>query len=233
MRPPAPHRAVVVVVGGLAALSGCTPGPGRAKGGGGAARECGYNTIDLGDSCECAEPYAWCDADSLDCCAFDTTDFQIVLEGFTVFPLKETGEPWDWDGSIPDELLLLFDVIGSFDPHAYAISEVLEQVDTYAPYLMEGTVPPDPWIDFYQGQDFLDSTSTFDDTYDVSPRTVHTLDLTQGEWYFQVTDEDLAAHDDIGDFYITLDDAQWTAGRTTVWNYGSLWEIAVSIEPMN
>ena len=216
--------------------TGCTAGGGRAKGGGdGAGSECGYNTVDLGSSCECLDPYLWCDDDSLDCCAYDSTEFDIVLESFEIFPLKDSASasPWDWDGDIPDEWIQLASIIGYFDPTVKTAAEVMEAVDTYAPELLEDTVPPDPWLDFYQGNEYLDSTGTFDDTYSVRPNTVHTLDLSRGEWAYEVWDEDIIDHDYVGEFYITLDDAQWTAGRTVMWDYHPLWEVKVRVDPVN
>ena len=226
------NRPVLTVV---LSLIGCTgSGNNRFKGGNGAASECGYNTIDLGNRCECADPYTWCDSVSTDCCAYDSTQFDIVLESFEIFPLKDPmgGDPWDWDGSIPDELLQLASIIGYFDPTVATVAEVMEQVDTYAPYLLEGTVPPDPWLDYYHGDQYLDSTATFDDTYSVRPNTIHTLDLSRGDWSYEVWDEDIVDHDYVGYFYITLDDAQQTAGRTTKWNLDPLWDVAVRIDPV-
>ncbi len=196
--------------------------------------ECGQNSVTTDNSCECVDLYEWCDDVSTDCCAYGTDEFEIVLESFSIFPFVDsaTGEPWDWDGDIPDDIIELLNIIGYVQPEVKTFAEVLEIVDEVAPIVLEGTVPPDPWVDFYQGEDYLDSTGTFDDTYTVRPGTHHNLDLSRGDWEFEVWDEDIVDHDFVGYSYVTLDDAQFYAGGTAQFSQHPLWEIEVRVEPV-
>ena len=75
------------------------------------------------------------------------------------------GDPWDWDGNVPDWLLdfadLLSDVLDLLaelipDPDLQAaaaaaatLEEILLLIDEYAPELLAGTVPPDPNVYAY------------------------------------------------------------------------------------
>lgn len=212
---------------------GCAGGSfkGRAPGGG---DTCGQNSEMLGGDCECVDAYEWCDDTSLDCCAYATTEFEIIVWSFGVFPYKDpsTVSPWDWDGDIPDELITLLDLIGYVEPSAKTFAEVLEIVDETAPVLLEGTVPPDPMLDFYQGSDYLDYMDLPDDTYEVSPGSLHQLDLARGEWAMEVWDEDIVDDDYVGAMVITVDDAQQLAGTTSVWSSSTIWELELEVQPV-
>jgi hypothetical protein len=132
------------------------------------------------------------------------------------------GEPWDWNGSIPDwifdlggELLTILTWINTVFPEPSLVSatagldaflEIAELIDQYAPELMEGSTPPDP--DVYpfmldkQGYAYgLGDSLQWDDTYELALEAT-ALDInTYAGVGFDLEDLDAYYHDSMGDWH--------------------------------
>lgn len=181
------------------------------------ARACGFNAQPSGWDCACIEHHDWCDDERVDCCAFDADYYLVTVHEVVVAPYKylEDEVPWDWDGDIPDWLIDALGLIGYYYPDARTASEVLDLIDEYAPELLEGTVPPDPYFEVYDRDgDAQHASGVFDDTYEapfgesfrVSPQRDDDAIL-----YFW--DEDIAFDDEVQGFYLTPDGLAWASGR--------------------
>jgi len=228
------------------ALTACySPRGGGGGGGGGGGDddddvvECGWNAepTPSGD-CSCVDDYEWCDwdTDGIDCCAYSTNSFRLVIGEAKVIPYKnaENREPWDWDGNVPDWLLQAVDLLSDFYPDAAAWSEVLQLVDEYAPELLEGTVPPDPFVEVYIEDEFLGATSTDDDTIEPYWNQEAQVTLGSSELVWLVfQDEDLQLDDLIQEVSMDLLFLQETAGRgwQDYTDLGNVFELTVAAEP--
>ena len=135
------------------------------------------------------------------------------------------GTPWDWDGSIPEEVFDLANDLGDIltlvnavypSPELITAQEVLDQlveigyfVDATAPILLEETVPPDPDIypymldseySIYPFWDLAGGGSRWQDAYEVH-FTMEQLDLdTFDVFAFDIEDIDLLSDDNMGDY---------------------------------
>ncbi|HCH61975.1 MAG TPA: hypothetical protein DFR83_04160 [Deltaproteobacteria bacterium] len=135
------------------------------------------------------------------------------------------GHPWDWNGSIPDEIFSLandLDDILTLVNHVYptpeliTAQEVLDQlveigyfVDATAPMLLDETVPPDPDIypymmdseyGVYPFWDLADGGWWWQDSYEVH-FTMEQVDLnTFHVFAFDIEDIDLITDDNMGDY---------------------------------
>lgn len=134
------------------------------------------------------------------------------------------GEPWDWDGNIPDWILdvtsALSDILGAFasvypDPDIIAAAEVagqvdkiLDVIDTYGPELLRGTVPPDPNLypylyddagNLYSYNDVGDGFS-WDDSYEVELSFSGQDFRSYAGLAIDMEDRDLAFNDNMGDY---------------------------------
>lgn len=201
---------------------------------------CGVNAEpDGAGDCRCEDRYSWCDDGTEDCCAYDTSTFELRMISAVVVPYKDAGdlEPWDWDGDVPDWLIEALEILGELVPEAQTAAEVARLVDEYAPELLDGTVPPDPYLEATLGssQDLFQAISTQDDTYDLWWNRVWRVTLTRSyDLNVWVSDEDLAFDDEIQGFYLTLEDLQWAAGRGefTAQHLGNLFEVSFAVEPV-
>ena len=210
-----------VVVGGLA----CSSAKGRDTGW---SFECGHNTTNAAAPCECVEGYVPCRQDITDCCAYDTTVFEIELERIEVFPLNVDNEPWDWDGEVPAELDDL-----AWDRRGLpGDADVLAEVEARAPYLPEGSVPPDPYLEFYAAFPPVEWVDLDDDAYRHDVYATYTADLAADGFLFEALDEDAEEDDHLGFGGVDLDTAQWLAGRGS-FNHadGFLTAVMMRIEP--
>lgn len=158
----------------------------------------------------------------------DATTFDIYIDQVIVLPYKVGGDPWDWDGSVPDWLLdavgLTDDVLsGLIESGLYpttgetltfaqvvAISdELLNAVDEHAPELLEGTVPPDIYAEVLVENLGGELTShgiseTVADTYHADIRSEWSAirqNQAQTLW-LALFDEDVFSDDEIGSLYL-------------------------------
>ena len=204
------------------------------KGGTGDEPVCGLNSFEAEDGgCVCETGYAECPDASADCCPADFEVFQVRLVGMTIHPLKPDGSPWDWDGDIPDWLIDIAALIGTVEPNAATLAQVLEAVDEVAPELLEGTVPPDPFVSYWHGDTFLFEDLVFDDTYDnFTGVDFGEVDLGRGELYLDVYDEDLLEHDYVGYDFIDLAYVQSEPSTTLGYDRFPFWEITWEVVPV-
>jgi hypothetical protein len=96
----------------------------------------------------------------------DATAFDIYVDQVVILPFKSDGEPWDWDGQVPDWLLkavsatddalsaLIETGLYPSSPEALTAAElveltadILDAIDEHAPGLLEATVPPDVYAE--------------------------------------------------------------------------------------
>lgn len=202
--------------------------------------ECGFNAEPDGDyGCMCSEWYEWCEDDTDDCCAYGTNSFDIRMISAVVSPYKDEGDlqPWDWDGDVPDWLIDALELLADFYPQAQTAAEVANLVDQYAPELLEHTVPPDPYVEGYYGNQEEPGyeIGTWDNTYTpVWNRWWETTLSTNTHLTVWVIDEDLAFDDEIEGFYFDLATLQWAAGRgeLQVLHFGHLFELRFEVEPI-
>lgn len=137
----------------------------------------------------------------------------------------DEGEPWDWDGGIPNELFELAEVLSHLlgfvsevypDPDVLDAQEALEQideigsiVDKVAPFLLDGSVPPDPdlypylvdeegYITTYWPKS--DGGLRWDDTYEVSISAENQDLYTYDAFAVDIEDVDVAFDDSMGDY---------------------------------
>ena len=133
------------------------------------------------------------------------------------------GDPWDWDGNVPDWVLdfadLLSDVLDLLaelipDPDLQAaaaaaatLEEILLLIDEHAPELLAGTVPPDPNLYAYlmdgEGElwaaDAVNLPYQWEDSYEVFLPL--TLDLRGLDALIvDIEDVDLTYDDNMGDY---------------------------------
>lgn len=181
---------------------------------------CGYNAEpSASGECECVGEYTWCEfeGEEENCCAYFTHDFSFELISVKVAPYKDeaTQSPWDWDGDLPDWLLAALDLLAYYYPNAATWAAVLDLIDTYAPELLEGTVPPDPYVQFYDDRDdFLYETDALGDTYEPYVGVSMQVSLIADERFsFWVIDEDALFDDDIQGILVDLPALQLLAGR--------------------
>lgn len=190
---------------------------------------CGPHGYLDGEDCVCEPGYAWCNASArdFDCCpeaespakpSLDPEDVTgLAVLGMRVRPFKyvdENGEPvpWDWDGSIPDWILNAVGLFAQVFPELQFWSEVLQKIDEYAPFLLEGQTPPDPYIRFSdrESQDpFYYGTSSYNsDTVEPSWEDAFVPLSSFADAGFvvvEVWDEDAVIDDFMGQFRVSLE----------------------------
>jgi hypothetical protein len=137
----------------------------------------------------------------------------------------DEGEPWDWDGSIPSELFELAAVFSHLlgfvsevypDPDILDAQEALQQLeelgaimDKVAPFLVEGSVPPDPdlypylvdqegYIETYWPED--DGGLRWDDSYEVAISAEDQDLYTHDAFAVDIEDVDVVIDDSMGDY---------------------------------
>jgi hypothetical protein len=200
--------------------------------------ECGPNSIEAGDSCECLEPYTWCaEGDyELGCCAWDIDTFTVTMVSANVYPYADDDQtPWDWDGGVPSWVVDLVVILAEYEEDAADWFDYLAAVEEWAPELLAGTVPPDVYVTYEIDEETYWTSSTEDDTiepYWAEDETV-TLDARTDLtiWWM---DEDLTWDDTIEGAVLTLDDMQWLAGLGDITFTGSygLYDFTLAIEPV-
>jgi hypothetical protein len=197
----------------------CSGGGAGVKGEGGRGDDrppldCGFNAFDGGgDTCECVSHYTTCRDDAKSCCAYNATSFQLTVVSAGLMPFKPDGSGWDWDGDVPDWMVDLANTIGYFSAEAATIAEVLQYTDEYAPYLLEGTVPADPFYSVWVGDDVVDASWTVDD--DLAPQwgmETWVRPTAQADAYLWFEDEDLVIDDDIMVITVPRDTFDTVAG---------------------
>ena len=199
---------------------------------------CGYNAAPAGrSSCECETHYEWCDNSQTDCCAFGTDTFKFTVRraGFLPYKGPDSEEPWDWDGDVPNWLIDAMNILGVFVPEAASMAEVLGLVDEYAPELLEGTVPPDPYIEYWINDEVVDASPTEDNTYEPNWRDTTKVRLGRNDTLYVVfVDEDLTFDDEADSIYAGQEDLQWLAGRGPLTMEGPyyLFDIVFEVEPV-
>ena len=200
--------------------------------------ECGYNAQPDGDGdCECVTRYEWCGEGTDDCCAFATNTFRFTVHSAGFLPYKgpDSEEPWDWDGDVPDWLIEALELLGYAVPEAATMAEVLDLVDEYAPQLLEGTVPPDPYIEYWIDDELYDASPTEDNTYEPAWRDTSVVSLRRNETLWVVfVDEDIYYDDEADAVYAEQEDLQWLAGRGALQMPGPyyLFNLRFQVEPV-
>ena len=180
---------------------------------------CGVNARAEDGDCVCQNNYDWCDERGGDCCAWDARAYDLRFTAMTIAPydMLYTGDPWDWDGDIPDWLIEALSTIGYIYPEAGTAAEVLELVDEYAPQLLEGVVPPDVFYEVYQYDQLIDANDAQDDSY--NPNFRGTLRISpdgDDDIILALYDEDLSWDDDLQFMYLDRTSMAWLSGRGTV-----------------
>jgi hypothetical protein len=219
---------------GVLAITGACTSSDSGKGEGAKEPVCGLNSVQAEDgACVCETGYGECPDGSSDCCPTGFDVFEVRLVDMTIHPLKPDGSPWDWDGDIPDWLIEVAGLIGTVEPHAATLAEVLQLVDEVAPELLEGTVPPDPFVAYWHGDRFLFEDRVFDDTYDhFTGVDFGAVDLSRGELYLEVTDEDLLDHDFVGYDFIDIEYVHAEPSTTLQYNFFPFWEVTWEVVPV-
>ena len=133
------------------------------------------------------------------------------------------GEPWDWDGTVPDWLLeladTLSDILGDLSdviPNedlmtaaaaAEALDLILEAIDEHAPDFMEPYVPPDPDLFPYRLDDEYyypywdgDEGIQWEDEYEVGLTVEHQDLYTIPLLAIDMEDLDITFDDSMGDW---------------------------------
>jgi hypothetical protein len=220
--------------------TGCagSDGGGNGKGGrdGDEPLDCGFNAYDDGGSqCECAAHYSPCRDDAKSCCAYDASSFTLTVVGADVMPFNADGAGWDWDGDVPDWMIDVANLVGLFSVEAATIAEVLEYTDELAPEVLEGTVPPDPFFEVWEGEDDqVDVSWTVDNDFSARWEMQSWVAPTnQKDIYLWFRDEDLLLHDDIALGIMPRDTFETVAGWGPVEfrDIGMLFSLTVEIEP--
>ena len=197
---------------------------------------CGMNAFDGGGTaCECVGSYTPCADDDISCCAYDAASFDLTVIDIGVMPYKPDGGGWDWDGDVPDWMIEAANVIGYFSVEAATMAEVLEYTDEVAPYFLEGTVPPDPFYEVWEGDNqVVDASWTVDDDFEASwGMQTWVRPTNQQDIYLWFHDEDLLFDDDIMVITVPRDTFDTFAGWGPVEfrDLGSLFSLTVEIEP--
>lgn len=134
------------------------------------------------------------------------------------------GQPWDWDGDIPDEVFDLAEAISTAldlvttvypQPDLVSYAEALDVIialglliDEHAPVLLAATVPPDPdlfpYVVDYSGEIYPYFSGSeglrWDDTYEIALTGQH-QDLFNYDYLcFDLEDVDLLLDDNMGDW---------------------------------
>lgn len=198
---------------------------------------CGVNAHAAGNGCACDAMFDPCDDYPDNCCAYWTDEFAVTIVSAIIDPYKdaETLQPWDWDGDVPDWLFDALDLLQIAYPDAATIEEVLDLVDQYAPDLLQGTVPPDPFVDFVINEVAQVRTSVQADTIEPVWNEWGAVRIgAQETLYLDFFDEDLVFHDLIETIPMTLADAQHLAGPGT-WTldrWGRLFQVTFRVDPL-
>lgn len=198
--------------------------------------DCGWNSFDNGaGGCDCDTGYNWCDPSSDDCCSTSNYFDVWVVEGH-VQPWKDavSGEPWDYNGSVPDGLAQqIADLSSSLDPLT-PWDEVIGLVQALAPELMAASVPPDAFFDAAEAGVPIGYSLTIDNT--LEPYWDERLSIAlfgNEELLLEFWDEDAIFDDQIQPVHLDLDELRGFAGRGVVElrDLGRLWMLAVEVEP--
>jgi hypothetical protein len=197
-----------------------------------------------------------------DCGVDQGQSFDVAILRGLVFPYKpDSGEPWDWDGDIPDWMIDLTNSLADIlmDPTLATAAEILEIVDEVAPLVLDGTTPPDPVLSVVAALDTATTTTTTtyfggytytttygtysfgtldaqDDTIEPTFDLIVPVDLYPEETlWFDMIDEDLVDDDYVGSAGLSLRDLQdlaWCGPTTLRGLPGSgLYSIDVVVEP--
>lgn len=174
-----------------------------------------------------------CDDAPDDCCAYFTDTFEIGLVSAKLNPYKDPQNPWDWDGDVPNALLNALDILAYLVPETEVFSEVADAVDEFAPELLEGTVPPDPYFQIVMGTDVVQSSGK-KDTYEPVWNEGTAVRFTDKPMYIFVYDEDLLFDCDVPEgLAITEEDAAHFAGGSWVlYHWGKLFELTFYVNPV-
>ena len=186
--------------------------------------ECGANAVRQDGACECRDEYTWCEGSREDCCAYDAAYFDVTVHEVVLAPYNYLyyDQPWDWDGDVPDWLLDALDAISLLYPDVGSVAELADLVDEYAPELLEGTVPPDPFFEVYDDPGEITYTSeTWGDSYDASFEQAFRVYPEDGTGMLYFWDEDLAFDDEVQALSLPQDDLAGASGRGVL--EGALW----------
>ncbi len=198
---------------------------------------CGWNAQSDGQGgCECLGLYDFCSNDPLevDCCALWTQTFDVeLIEAFVLPYNPATDEPWDWDGTIPTGLLDGIQDVEAVVPSATDFEDVLDAAALYAPDLLSGSTPPDPFVELVLGFSVQATSVAIDNAYDPYWGWALNLTVQPSEVFtFEFTDEDFVFDDAIGSLSMNLTTLQALAGRGPValpgadGLYGAIFEVA-------
>ena len=195
---------------------------------------CGVNAREQSGDCECDDHYDWCDDGSDDCCAYDARAFNVTVHEVVYAPLNPNwyDEPWDWDGDVPDWMIEVMDALSYVYPDFATAAELARWVDEYAPELLEGTVPPDPVFEIYDGDEVVYVSDSWGDDYEPNFRETFRIDPSGNrDMAILFWDEDPALDDEATMFSLGRDDMAWFAGRGEMtgiyWDaiYAVTWEV--------
>ncbi len=202
--------------------------------------DCGPNSAEVDAACVCDDLYTMCDAaeESIGCCAYGIEAFEVTVVAATILPYADIDDetPWDWSGFVPSWMQeLIGQVIVYVDEDAAGWVDVLDYVYQYAPALLSGSTPPDPYVSIELNDTPMYETLVKDndlepiwyetETFTVQPSAELTL------WY---RDSDIDFDDDIDGIYFTQADLQWYAGLGEVTFEGATgaYDLTLKIEPV-
>lgn len=165
-----------------------------------------------------------------------STFFRVVIVSAKIRLTKDTAEAWDWDGNIDDWVWEALVGVANFYNPAIPWSDLVEFADQTAPFLLQGTVPPDPFLAFSLGENAATSlgfSESIDDTYEplwnvyVDVQLSSTTPLRLDCW-----DADIVEHDWVSGAILPLDWLQYYAGDgpVTLTDLGALVELVVEVE---
>ena len=162
--------------------------------------------------------YWWCDDAEDAACLILDTQFQITLQSVALGPFEDiaTEEPWDWDGTVPGWLVSGLNALATFVPEMTNASRAVSFINRFAPALLAGYVPPDPYYRLLQGGRVIAQTRTEDDVYEAVFNLPRNVDLSTGEpLTLETFDEDWIFDQLVSSREITLDELRGTANQGT------------------
>jgi hypothetical protein len=188
--------------------------------------ECGLHAYARdATSCECDSGYVICPTYTEHCCSTATTFELLVLEA-AVFPYKvdDNQKPWDWNGDVPNWIIQLASLLSdeidmafqsTLIPAGTIAVKLLELTDEHAPDLLEGSIPPDPYLWIVDDADrLLAESGYYPDSIDPSwtTRVDVELDRRTDAIHIEVWDSDVLSDDFIGWLSLDLEDFQLLQG---------------------
>jgi hypothetical protein len=197
--------------------------------------DCGFAAHPEGRACVCDEGFAACPEEDDSCCS-TATEFEVTIGEIMVSPYDPTTDaPWDWDGRLPGWLVDLIGAAAVYLTGTPPVAGVVQWLAAEAPELLDGTVPPDPYLWILRGETEVSDSPVEEDTY--YARLDHRFELAWNgrPWVMEAWDDDVGFDDAIDHVDLFLEDLQALAGRgeTEILWEGGLYQFTIRVEPMS